>query len=158
MAERDPTRRRTTQPPEGSAAAARVPPHSVEAEEAVLGGILIDNEALNVALERIRPEDFYRAANRAIFGAMVALVDRREPIDIVTLSSQLRAQGLLEESGSMENLARLSTAVPSAANVAFYAKVVKEMSLRRRVIHEASNIISDAFEVSLDVEEFLDNT
>jgi len=136
----------------------RVPPHSVEAEEALLGGILLDNEAINVAVERVRPEDFYRAANRAIFSAMMALADKREPIDIVTLSNQLRGMGLLEESGGLEQLSRLSSSAPSAANVAYYARVVKEMSIRRRVIHEASEIISQAFQLEGEVEDFLDST
>ncbi|WKZ57090.1 MAG: replicative DNA helicase [Bdellovibrionota bacterium] len=136
----------------------RVPPHSVEAEESVLGGILLDNDALNAAIERLRPQDFYRAAHQAIFEAMVTLSDKREPIDIVTLSQQLRAMGSLEEVGGLEYLSRLTSIVPSAANVGFYAKLVKEMSLRRRVIHEASEVINAAFETEGEVEEFIDVT
>ncbi len=136
----------------------RVPPHSIEAEEAILGGILIDNDAINHALERVRADDFYRAQNRAVFSAMVTLTDKREPIDIVTLSGQLRTMGLLEESGGIENLSRLASLVPSSANVGFYARVVKEMGLRRRVIHEASEIIANAFQPEVDVESFLDDT
>lgn len=151
------TRRRSLESLE-DAAGARVPPHSVEAEESVLGGVLLDNESINGALERVRPEDFYRAANRAIFSAMVALTDKREPIDIITLSGQLRALGLFEESGGIENLTRLANLVPSAANVPYYAKVVREMALRRRIIHEASDIISDAYALENEVEAFLDNT
>ncbi|MBN8549696.1 MAG: replicative DNA helicase [Deltaproteobacteria bacterium] len=134
----------------------RVPPNSTEAEESVLGGILLDNEAINAALEKLRPEDFYRASHRAIFEAMMALSDKREPVDIVTLSQQLRSMGLLEQSGGIENLSRLAAAVPSAANVGFYAKTVKENSLRRRVIHTASEIVNEAFENEGNVEEFLD--
>ncbi len=135
---------------------ARIPPHSTEAEESVLGGVLLDNEAINAALERLRPEDFYRAPNRAIFSAMTALTDKREPVDIITLSQQLRSMSLLEESGGVENLSRLAASVPSAANVGYYAKVVKEMSLRRRVIHTASEIVNQAFDNEGEVEEFLD--
>lgn len=135
---------------------ARIPPQSVEAEEAVLGGILLDNEAINTAIEKLRPEDFYRGTHRAIFQAMVALTERREPIDVVTLSQQLRSLGLYDESGGMENLGRLASIVPSAANVAYYAKVVREMALRRNVIHEATEVISSAFELQGDVDEFLD--
>jgi len=136
----------------------RVAPHSLEAEESVLGGILIDNDAVNIALERLGADDFYRAAHAAIFEAMVTLTDKREPIDVVTLSQQLRAQGALDLAGGLENLTRLAAGVPSAANVGYYAKVVKEMSLRRRVIHEASNIVSQAFDVEGEIEEFLDST
>ena len=135
----------------------RIPPHSVEAEESVIGGILLDNEAVNIALERIRPEDFYRSAHRTVFAAMVALVDKREPMDVVTLAAQLRSMGLLEESGGIENLSRLASLAPSSANVGFYAKTVKEMALRRKVIHEASEVINEAFEVKGEVDEFLDS-
>ncbi len=144
----------------GSSAPAslRVPPHSAQSEEAVLGGILLDNEAINAALEKLRPEDFYRASHRAIFTAMVALSDKREPIDIVTLSSQLRSMNLLDESGGIDNLTKLTGSVPSAANVGYYAKNVRELSLRRRVISEATQIINEAFEAEGDVEDFIDTT
>lgn len=138
--------------PEGT----RIPPHSIEAEESVLGGILLDNQSIDVVLDKIRAEDFYRAAHRSIFASMMDLNDRREPIDVVTLSQQLRTRGKLEEAGGLENLSRLAGLVPSAANVSYYAKVVKEMALRRQVIHEASDIIGEAFQVEGEVEEFLD--
>jgi replicative DNA helicase len=135
----------------------RIPPHSIEAEESVLGAILIDNEAINTALEKLIAEDFYRGSNRAIFSAMMALSERREPIDIITLSQQLRQMSLLDESGGVDNLSRLAANVPSSAHVGFYAKVVKEMALRRRVIHTASEAVREAFLVEGDVEEFLDS-
>src|SRR5687768_516891 len=97
----------------------RVPPQSIEAEESVLGGILLDNDAINIALERLKPPDFYRAQHRAIFEAMEALVEKREPVDVITLSQELRSRGTLEQSGGMEYLARLASAVPSSANVGF---------------------------------------
>ncbi|MCO6431678.1 MAG: replicative DNA helicase [Deltaproteobacteria bacterium] len=142
----------------GALASARIPPHSREAEESVLGGILLDNEAINNALEIVSAADFYGAANKAIFSAMTALSDHREPIDVVSVSQQLRSMGLLEQSGGIENLARLASLVPSAANIAYYAKLVKEMGLRRRVIHEASEIIGQAFSLDEGVENFLDAT
>ncbi len=134
----------------------RVPPHSIEAEESVLGGILLDNDAINIALERVIADDFYRASHRAIFNAMVALSDKREPIDLVTLSNQLRSMSLLEESGGIENLSRLATLVPNAANVGFYATVVKEMSIRRGVIHQSTEVIAEAYDAKGEIEEFLD--
>lgn len=136
--------------------ASRVPPHSVEAEESVLGGILLDNDAINAALEKLRPFDFYRAAHQAIYEAMVTLSDKREPIDVVTLSQQLRSMNALDEVGGLEYLSRLTSVVPSSANVGYYAKLVKEMSLRRRVIHEASEVINAAFDTEGEVEEFID--
>lgn len=141
----------------GSSEAQRIPPNSVDAEESVLGAVLIDNHAINAAAEILHPDDFYRAAHTAIYNGMIALSDRREPIDVITLSHQLRSMGLLDNAGGIEYLGHLATVVPSSANVAYYAKVVKEKALKRRVIHEASGIIQEAFEDSGDVEAFLDN-
>lgn len=136
----------------------RVPPHSIEAEQSVLGGILLDNEAINIALERLTAEDFYRGDHSAIFAAMAALVEKRVPIDVVTLSQQLREMGTFDQAGGIENLSRLASAVPTSAHVGYYAKTVKEMALRRRVIHEASTIVGQAFDVEGELEEFLDST
>jgi replicative DNA helicase len=136
----------------------RVPPQALEAEESVLGSILLDNQAINVCLERIRAEDFYKASNQTIFEAMVALSDKREPIDIITLGQQLRAMGQLDNVGGAAALSFLASAVPNAANVGYYAKVIKEMSIRRRLIHESNDIINSAFELEGDIEEFLDGT
>lgn len=135
----------------------RIPPNSIEAEESVLGGILIDNHAINTALELIVADDFYRTSHGAIFQAMQALADKREPIDVVTLANQMRSQGTLESAGGLEYLAHLATLVPSSANVSFYAKVIKEKSLKRRVIHESSQIISEAFDDEGEVSSFLDS-
>jgi len=140
-----------------TASEARVPPHSTEAEESVLGGVLLDNQAINYALEILRPDDFYRAANTAIFTAMHDLSEKREPIDVVTLTQQLRNAGALDTAGGPENIARLATVVPSSANVAYYAKLVKECSIRRKVIHESSEIVGEAFAAEGDVDEFLDS-
>lgn len=134
----------------------RIPPHSIEAEEAVLGGVLIDNESLNAALEKLTSDDFYRGAHRLLFAAMMQLWERREPIDIITLSTRLREMGALEQSGGIELLSRLSSNTPSAGNVSYYAKIVKAMSIRRRLIHEASEIVTDAFDIESELESFLD--
>lgn len=134
----------------------RTVPQSIEAEQSVLGGILIDNEAINLALEKLRAEDFYRNSHAAIFAAMTSLTDKHEPIDVITLSQELRSMGALEQAGGMESLTRLAQMVPSAANVGYYAREVKEMSLRRRMIREASEIIERSFDLQEDVESFLD--
>lgn len=139
-----------------STSSSRIPPHSLDAEEAVLGGVLIDNEALNTALEKLSADDFYRGAHRSLFTAMLQLWDRREPIDIITLSSQLRNMGALDQAGGIEFLSRLSSNTPSAGNIAYYAQIVKTMAIRRRLIHEASEIITDAFNVEAELESFLD--
>lgn len=145
------------QEPRGHAGG-RVPPQSLEAEESVLGSILLDNQAINVCMERIRAEDFYKAGHQTIFEAMVTLSDKRDPIDIITLGQQLRAMGQLENVGGAQTLSYLASSVPNAANVGYYAKVIKEMSIRRRLIHESNDIINSAFELEGDIEEFLDGT
>lgn len=136
----------------------RVPPQALEAEESVLGSILLDNQAINVCLERIRAEDFYTSAHQTIFEAMATLSDKREPIDIVTLGQQLRAMGQLDAVGGAQKLSYLASSVPNSANVPYYARAIKEMSIRRRLIHESSDIINGAFELDGDIEEFLDST
>ncbi|NDC39233.1 MAG: replicative DNA helicase, partial [Proteobacteria bacterium] len=136
----------------------RLPPHSIEAEESVLGAILLDNEAINTAVEKIQADDFYRAGHKAIFAAMTALNDKREPVDVITLSQELRSMGLLEEAGGLQKLTSLSSAVPSAANVAYYAKAVREHAMRRRLIHEATEIVNEAFNLEHELDEFLDKS
>lgn len=136
----------------------RIPPHSTEAEESVLGAVLLDNQVMNDALTLLQSSDFYRSGHQYIFEGMEALDRENKPIDIITLSDKLRGMGALDECGGLEYLGRLSTIVPSAANVTYYARLVKEKALRRRMIHEASNVITDAFEDSGSIEEFLDAT
>jgi len=135
---------------------ARTLPHSREAEEALLGGILLDNEAIHAVLERIRFEDFYDNRYQQIFRAMVELNERREPIDYVTLQQRLRALGVFDAIGGLPELSRLAELTPSSANVAFYARLVKESSTRRTLIREASDIINEAFDDETPLEDFLD--
>jgi replicative DNA helicase len=141
-----------------NSSSSRIPPHSLEAEESVLGAILLDENAINTALERLKADDFYRSANRAIFQAMTNLIERREPIDAVTLSQELKTMSLLEQSGGIDNINRLASLVPSAANIGYYADTVKEMSVRRKVIHESSKSIEQAFQIDSDFAEFIDQT
>jgi replicative DNA helicase len=136
----------------------RVPPQSLDAEESVLGSILLDNQSINICLERLRPEDFYKTGHQTIFEAMTALADKREPIDIITLGQQLRTMGQLDAVGGAQALSYLASSVPNAANVSYYARVIKEMAIRRRLIYESTDIINSAFELEGDIEEFLDST
>ncbi|MBI3784536.1 MAG: replicative DNA helicase, partial [Deltaproteobacteria bacterium] len=103
----------------------RLPPQSIEAEESVLGGVLIDNNAMDRALEFITADDFYREAHRKIMRAMIDLNQRGEPIDLVTLAESLRARGELADVGGATFLADLSEKVPTAANVPYYARIVR---------------------------------
>src|SRR5690242_12967697 len=103
----------------------RLPPQSLEAEESVLGGVLLDNTALDRVLEFVRADDFYREAHRRIFRAMVSLSERNEPADLVTLAETLRQRGELQDVGGATYLAELAERVPTAANVTHYARIVR---------------------------------
>ena len=136
----------------------RTAPHSIEAEESVLGAILLDNEAMDLAQEKLVPEDFYRPNHRCIFQAMISLAERQEPIDPITLSTELRSLGLLEQAGDTPYLTRLATLVPSAANVGYYSDAVRNASIRRKMIHISSSIIDKAFQQDNDIEELLSSS
>lgn len=134
----------------------KLPPQSLEAEMSILGGILIDNDAINRVLELLEPSDFYREAHRKIFGAMLELSDRREPCDLITLTDTLKRRGELEGCGGAAYLATLVDYVPTAANIAYYCKIVKEKALNRRLITVATDIVTKGFDEQADVNEMLD--
>ena len=134
-----------------------VPPHSLDAEQSVLGAVLLDNEALHPVLEVLQPEDFYRPAHKVIFEAMIALSDRREPTDVVTLTQQLKADNNLGQCGGVEYLSHLVDIVPTAANTQFYGRIIKEMSLRRKVIHEVKAIANEALTGRGEIDSFIDS-
>lgn len=134
----------------------KLPPHSIEAEESVLGGILIENGVLDSVVELLRPEDFYREAHRKIMRAVIDLNQRNEPIDLVTLAEALRARGELQDAGGAAYLAELAERVPTAANVAYYARIVREKALLRSLIHVTTEITMSSYEPQDSVEAFLD--
>jgi len=134
----------------------RIPPHSVEAEQATLGSMLLDREALLKALEILRPEDFYYEAHRVIFESMAELFDEDKVCDLVTLAEKLRQKGKLESVGGMEYLAQLVNVVPTAANVEYYAHIVEEKSLIRSLIQLCTRIIRESYEARLEANELLD--
>ena len=133
----------------------RLPPQNLEAEMSVLGGILLENEALNRALESLRAEDFYRDAHRKIFSALISLSERNEPADLVTLTAILKQQGTLEEIGGSSYLSTLVDYVPTAANINYYCKIVKEKSIARELIRVATEIVGKGYEGG-EVEASLD--
>lgn len=135
----------------------KLPPQSIEAEMSILGGILVDNEAINRALEIITPDDMYRETHRKIMRAMIELNTRNEPCDLITLTSILKKKGELEEVGGGAYLATLVDYVPMAANIVYYCKIVKEKGITRKLISAATEIVSQGFEDQVDVEELLDN-
>lgn len=134
----------------------RLPPQNLEAEVSVLGGILIENEALHQVLEILSASDFYREAHRKIFSAMLQLYERNEPVDLITLSEILKKKDELEAVGGLEYLNQLVSSVPTAANISYYANIVKEKSLLRKIIHRATEIINEGYGNSRDINEFLD--
>jgi len=136
--------------------AQRLPPQSLEAEVSVLGGILLENEALNRVLEVIREGDFYRESHRTIFSALLELYERSEPADLITLSEVLKKREEFEAVGGIEYLNSLVNSVPTAANITYYAKIIKEKSILRKLINRATEIISQGYADSGDVDEFLD--
>ena len=133
----------------------RLPPQNLEAEMSVLGGVLLENEALNRALEVLRPEDFYRESHRKIFTALITLSDRSEPADLVTLTAALKERGTLEEIGGSSYLVTLVDYVPTAANISYYCKLVKEKAISRELIKVATEIASRGYQGG-EVEASLD--
>ena len=135
----------------------KLPPQSIEAEQSVLGGILLDKEAIYRVLEILKEEDFYRESHRKIFRGMVYLFEKNEPIDLITLTETLRSLNLLEDAGGASYLATLVDSVPTAANITFYARIIKEKALLRRLVEVSTNIATRAFEGVTNVEDFLDD-
>ncbi|MBO9608807.1 MAG: replicative DNA helicase [Paenibacillaceae bacterium] len=133
----------------------RVPPQNVEAEQAVLGAILLDSETLTAAMERIGGDDFYRSSHQHIFTAMMELAEAGEPVDLVTLTSRLKDKQQLDDIGGVNYLAQLAQAVPTAANVDYYAQIVEEKSLLRRLIRTATQIVSSGFAAEDQASELL---
>ncbi len=135
----------------------KVPPQSLEAEMSILGGVLLDNEAINRALEVIRPEEFYRESHRKIFRAMIDLSNNGEPCDLITLTTILKKKGELEDAGGGAYLATLVDFVPTAANIAFYCRIVKEKAVARNLITAATEIVTKSFDEQSNVDELLDH-
>ena len=127
------------------AEALKVPPHDLEAEQAVLGGLMLDNTAWDQIADRLHEEDFYRREHRLVFRAMGELADNNHPMDVVTLSGWLRQQGRLEEAGGLSYLGSISRETPSAANIRAYADIVRERSVLRQLIRAGSDVAEAAF-------------
>ncbi len=123
----------------------KLPPQAIEAERAVLGGVLLEQEAATKAIEIVLPEAFYRPAHARIFRAMISLFTRHEPIDIMTLSEELRKAGDLESTGGIAALTDLVDSVPTAANIDYYAKIVLEKYILRQLIHASSEITGECY-------------
>lgn len=134
----------------------RLPPQNLEAEQSILGGILLDNHALDSVLEILIHKDFYNESHRKIFATIVELSDRNEPSDLITLSNILKDKKQLDQVGGMAYLASLVDNVPSAANIAYYAKIVKEKAILRHLIGTATEILTKSYDTGAAVDEVLD--
>ena len=134
----------------------RVPPHNLDAEESVLGSVLIDSEAIIKIGEILRPESFYNPAHQAIYQAMESLYEGRSPIDAVTLTNQLKKQKQLKQAGGASRIAELSNLVSTAANVEHYAKLVVEAHVKRRIIQLSGELSEKAFDPSVETNELMD--
>jgi replicative DNA helicase len=134
----------------------KLPPQNIEAEESILGGILIENEAINRVTEILDADDFYRDAHRKIFNALINLSERDEPADLITLTNELRKIDQLDSIGGASYLTSLIDSVPTAANIEYYAKIVKEKAILRKLIQTSTEIITQSYEDRGDVEVFLD--
>ena len=133
----------------------RVPPHNHEAEQAVIGAIFLDSSTLITASEILRPDDFYRSAHQKIFETFIRLSDRGKGIDVVTVTEELSSKKELENVGGVAYIMELANAVPTAANVGHYAKIVEEKALLRRLIHVATKIVEDGYTREDEVESLL---
>jgi len=134
----------------------KIPPQSIEAEESLLSGILIDNNTLIDVIDIISPEDFYRSAHQKIFSGIVELFSKNEPVDLVTLTNALKERGHLEEIGGATYLATLVDTVPLAVNAKHYAKIVHNKALLRSLIGKANKIAKECFEDRGNVDEIID--
>ena len=132
--------------------AERVLPHDIEAEEAVIGALLIDGEAIHEIASKLSPDDFYRERNRWCYEAALALSQRPEAVDMATLGHEMARLSRLEEAGGYEYLSQLSASVPTSVNVEYYAQIVQRTSVMRQLIHAASGIANLGFENGSDVE------
>lgn len=144
-----------TAPPLQGRAEGRVPPHDLDAENSVLGAILLDPTAITRVLEFLRSEDFYRENNGQIYRAAVALFQAGEPIDNVTLAASLERLGVLERVGGRAQLALLAEAVPTAANIEYYARIVKSKAIKRKLIQAGGEVAAVGFDESVDADDAL---
>ena len=134
----------------------KVPPHDIDAEQAVIGSMLTDSDAVVDSIEILKPDDFYRQDNQIIYEAIVNLYNRAEPIDIITVKSELSSLGKLESVGGLEYIALLPDKVPTTANVEKYIKIVEEKSVLRKLIKAANELIDLGYAQTEEVDNILD--
>lgn len=158
MAPRDDKSRRNQQtaPSAPAVPAGRLPPQNVEAEQSVLGALLVDKDAVIKVADLLRPEDFYRDDHGQIYAACLTLFEKRRPIDLITLTEEFEKQGKLADIGGASYLATLANLVPTAAHIASYGQIVKEKATLRRLISSGTTIVGLGYAEERDVDEVLD--
>lgn len=139
-----------------SSEALKVPPHDLEAEKSVLGAILIDPSVINSVVEILKPEHFYAEEHRLIFSSMLSLFEKHQPVDVVTLTAQLKQVGDLKKIGGSSYLSDLINTVPTSAYVEHYARIVKSQFIKRSLITLSSRLVERAFDEKGDVKKLLD--
>ena len=140
-----------TSVPSGEGLRDSVPPNNLDAERATLGAVLLDPEALSTVLRYLRADDFYRAAHRKTFEGILSLYERNEPFDLITLSDELSRSGDLEACGGTAQISQLTSAVPTSANVEYYARIVQGLSIRRELQRIAASIIASSYDETQEV-------
>ncbi len=135
----------------------RLPPQNIEAEQSVLGAVLLDNEAIATVIEHLLPNDFYKDSHKKIFIAMLELYEKNEPIDLITLTEQLTKKEQIEEIGGAAYLSSIVNLVPTSANARYHAKIVKEKAILRNLITTSAEIITTCYDAEGDVHELLDS-
>lgn len=134
----------------------KIPPHSVESEQSILGSILLDKHAMITVSEIIKPEDFYKEAHKIIYDAMMSLSNKGEPIDLITLTEALKKDDSLDIVGGISYLTSLSTIVPTTSNVKYYADIVKEKSVFRKLIKASNDILNLGYNNATKIEDILE--
>jgi len=134
----------------------RTPPQNIEAETAVLGSMLLDREATSQAIEMLDPSAFYKDAHQKIYQAIVKLYDENKGVDIITVADELKRTNSLDAVGGPVSLATLASSVPTSANIAHYAKIVKDRMLLRKLITASTQVISECYNITQDVDSVLD--
>ena len=136
----------------------KVPPQATELEEAVLGALMLEKDALSSVVDILKPSSFYKDGHAAIYDAILALFNDSQPVDLLTVTNQLRKDGTLDVVGGAYAVTNLTTKVNSAANVEYHARIITEMAIKRELIRVASEIHHEAYEDTTDVFELLDKT
>lgn len=134
----------------------RIPPHNLEAEQSLLGSMLISQDAISLVTEIVRADDFYKDAHRRVFEAVISLYARGEPVDPITVSEELKTMGFLEEVGGKPYIHTLMSVVPTAANAKYYAEIVERNAVLRGLIKAATSVAALGYEASEDVERVID--